>query len=272
MLARHTGPQPGSPQPAEAAALAEELVRQGFAHHPHAVRDPARARLLAESVVAAAAACSPTDGAQPERVADYVIPMGDAAARDFQVLHIDFGIPFAPQAPTDIATHTVLYVDPAVRESSAVTRLIPLRQLLAQRSWPDPEAIRTRLVRYGQDSEAASGGGYQEGILARIVEAASGGDPDLPSVTSPGFLCGHEFSSSDQENSFFCHHGLDLGAAEVRVRLKPGELLFFDNLQHAHGRLGRRRPQELHQWVFGFRDLPVDEQQRLVDQVLRSFQ
>jgi hypothetical protein len=57
--------------------------------------------------------------------------------------------------------------------------------------------------------------GYTEGILGRLIDAADGGDPGLPSVRAMrDFLCGTEFADADDESRFFTSHGLNLETAE----------------------------------------------------------
>lgn len=114
--------------------------------------------------------------------------------------------------------------------------------------------------------------GYVEGGLARIVEAAAGDAPALPSVKAdPGFLCGEEFDSLAAELAFFTTHGLSPDDAGTEVEVAPGELLVFDNLALAHGRRGVRRPGELRQRVFGHRALDVARQRAVRDRVLSAF-
>lgn len=114
--------------------------------------------------------------------------------------------------------------------------------------------------------------GYVEGSLARIVEAAAGGAPQLPSVTtSPGFLCGNEFATLTAELAFFSAHGLSVRAVELEVTIRPGALAVFDNLALAHGRSGARQPGELRQCVLGHQALDVDQQQVLRNRVLAAF-
>ena len=207
-------------------------------------------------------------------IGDFVIPPPEGlASRDFQTLHLDFGVPLAPATPTDVARFTALHIPAGARQSGAVTRLVPLRLLLAARSWPSRDELVRRFVRYGDSHgmrEDATG--YVEGSLARIVEAAVGGTPALPNVkTDTGFLCGMEFAGLDEELTFFARHDLHVDAVTIDVRLEPGELLVFDNLALGHGRRGVRRPGELHQRVFGHRALPVAQQVELRDQLLAAF-
>jgi hypothetical protein len=128
-------------------------------------------------------------------------------------------------------------------------------------------------VQYGRTHGAWDDAqGYDEGSLARVVEAAAG-SAQLPSVkTEPGFLCGMEFDSLHAERRFFERHGLQVDHVEREVTLSPGGLLVFDNLAVAHGRSGIRRPGELRQWVFGERNVGVARQRDMRDRVLSAFQ
>jgi hypothetical protein len=216
-----------------------------------------------------------TDGESPlEIIGDFVIPPENGPpSRDFQTLHFDFGLPLVPALPADIARFTALHIPAGTPASDAVTRLVPLRPLLAGHSWPDVDELIRRLAAYGRshgtrDDEL----GYAEGSLARLVEAAQGSAPALPSVkAAPEFLCGNEFSSVADELEFFSDRGLRVEAPEVDICLRPGELLIFDNLMLAHGRRGVRRPGELHQRVFGHPSLEVERQVEVRDRVLGAF-
>ncbi len=207
-------------------------------------------------------------------IGDFVLPPPDGeASRDFQTLHIDFGLPLDPKLDQDVARFTALFVPAQVASVSAVTRLVSLSALLGQRAWPALPQLLESLIAYGRTHGAWDDAqGYSEGSLARIVEAAAGSAPVLPSVKSePGFLCGLEFDSLAAEFAFFERHGLHVQRAAVEVALQPGELLVFDNLALAHGRRGTRAPGELRQRVFGHRRLAPDAQRRLRDRVLGAF-
>jgi hypothetical protein len=214
------------------------------------------------------------EGSGPlELIGDFVLPPPEAQqTRDFQTLHFDFGLPLDPRAACDVARYTALYIDPDAQNVSAATRLVPLTALLCQRTWPPtPELVR-RVVAYGRTHGARDdAAGYIEGSLARLVEAAAGTTPLLPSVkTDPAFLCGMEFESLRAELEFFHGHDLEVKAVEVEIALRSGELLVFDNLALAHGRRGIRRPQELRQQVFGHRALSPSAQRRLREGVLAA--
>ncbi len=207
-------------------------------------------------------------------VGDFVIPPLDGApSRDFQTLHFDFGLPLDPRVAQDVARYTALYVPADVADVRAATRLAPLAALLSQRSWPQPAELVERLTSYGRTHGAWNdAGGYTEGSLARIIEAAAASSaPMLPSVKlEPGFLCGLEFDSLSSERAFFSRFGLRIEDAETEIALEPGELLLFDNLAVAHGRRGTRKPGELRQRVFGHHLQPA-AQSDLRDSVLQAF-
>jgi hypothetical protein len=207
-------------------------------------------------------------------IGDFVVPPADGPpSRDFQTLHFDFGLPLRPVVSADVARVTALYMPADHQPSEAATRLVPLRALLARRSWPPADELVSRFAAYGRSHGAwEDAAGYVEGSLARIVEGALGEPAVLPSVkTHPGFLCGNEFASFGEEREFFAERGLGLDVVEVEVRLAPGQMLIFDNLLVAHGRRGVRRPGELHQRIFGYSSLEVERQYELRDSVLAAF-
>jgi len=206
-------------------------------------------------------------------VGHFTIPPPDGECRNFQTLHIDFGLPVVPDRRTDVARFTALYVDRDGEQTTALTRIVPLWQLLSQRAWVEPALLLERFRRYGKVNTAAGvehRAGYVEGILARLVEAADD-SPTLPHSSDAGFLCGMEFESLAQERDHFAERGLNAEAVELRVLLGPGQLLLIDNLATAHGRLGVRRPLELNQLCVGFRNLDISEQSLLLGRVLGTF-
>ena len=200
-----------------------------------------------------------------EVVGEFTIPPPGALRRDFQPLHIDFGLPIAPAGASDVARYTALWIDPERAATTAVTRIVPLRELLALRTWPAPDLLVERMRAYAE----ANAGAAAEGILARLVEAADD-SPTLPRAAN-GFLCGMEFDTVAQERAHLSARGLDLDAAEQRVQLGPGELLVFDNLAVAHGRLGVREPLELNQLCVGYRGLGSADQSELARRALAAW-
>jgi hypothetical protein len=207
-------------------------------------------------------------------IGDFVIPPpGGEASRDFQTLHFDFGLPLVPKVAQDVARYTALYIPCNASEVSAATRLVPLGALLRQRDWAERSELLDRFVAYGRTHGAWDDSrGYSEGSLARVIEAAGGTSPVLPSVKAdPSFLCGMEFDSLSAERAFLLAHGLDIEEVAVDVALGPGQLLVFDNLALAHGRRGCRQPGELHQRVFGHHQLSPVQQRAVRDHVLTAF-
>jgi len=186
------------------------------------------------------------------------------AQRDFQALHIDYGVPRLAGPPVAVARFTALYLDGQRPGSGTATRVVPLRPLLGQRRWP------ARAVLAGRLCADAGDGTLVEGILARIIEAADQGR-DLPDREADGFWCGMEFATLDEERHYFARHGMRLAAAEEEIVLSSGELLLFDNLAVAHGRRGRRDAGELHQLCIGFGSLDLTGQATLLDRILAGF-
>ena len=239
-----------------------------YVHLAGAHLDTAAAFGVAEELAEQAA------GHPLELVGRYVVPPVDGApTRPFQTLHVDFGLPLAPARPADVATWTALHVPLDAATEGATTRLVPLTELLAQRPWPTRRELVRRLERYGRTHGAwDDADGYTEGSVARLVEAAAGGVPLLPSVKDhPDFRCGLEFDDEEAEVRHLAALGLDLDAVAVDLRLAPGDLLVFDNHAVGHGRRGRRLPGELHQRFFGVRAAGVEEQLRMRDRLLDRF-
>jgi hypothetical protein len=252
--------------------LAAELGFHGFVRIRGPLRTTQDADELASTVVDA---CRLRRRLPPlSIIGNFVVPPLDGGeSRDFQTLHFDFGLPLDPKIEQEFARFTALYVPADVVGVRALTRVVPLAPLLAQRCWPPPREMVDRFNSYGRTHGAWDDHrGYVEGSLARIVEAATAWrSPLLPSVkTEPGFLCGLEFDSLLAELEFFERHGLRLDDVEISVDLQPGELLVFDNLAVAHGRRGTRRPGELRQRMFGHSLHPA-AQRRLRDDVVALF-
>jgi hypothetical protein len=209
-----------------------------------------------------------------EVIGNFVIPPADGVpSRNFQTLHFDFGVPLVPAMSADVARYTALHVPVAATSMQAITRFVPLAALLRGHPWPHHDELVRRFTAYGNSHgtwEADTG--YVEGSLARIIEAALGETPVLPSVRAdPDFLCGTEFATLADEMLFFTQRGLRVDAVVIEVRIRPGELLVFDNRALAHGRRGTRAAGELHQRIFGHRALHPREQTELRDRVLAAF-
>ena len=252
------------------SVAARELAESGYAHVAERLKSKDAAWSSAREIVCELAHEDSLGAGMPSLavVGEFTIPPPGARSRDFQALHMDFGLPIAAERPSDVARFTALWVDGERAETTALTRIVPLRPLLDQRVWKSPEVVMQRLRSYA--GRSSGGAGYVEGIFGRLVEAVDA-SPTLPSPGDPEVLCGMEFESLAHEWAHFAERGLDLDAVEERVLLRPGELLLLDNLRTAHGRLGRRQALELHQLCLGFPGLDVSQQSLLVRRVLRAF-
>ncbi len=215
------------------------------------------------------------DGIEPLTViGDFIIPPSDGTtSRDFQTLHFDFGLPLDPRIVQDVARYTALYIAQGAEKVAAVTRLVPLVPLLAQRDWPERTELIARFVAYGRtDGARVDRTGYSEGSFARVIDAAATSPPLLASVKAdPDFLCGTEFDTLVAELAFFQRHGLEVEEVEIDIVLRPGQLLVFDNLAFAHGRRGQRQPGELHQRIFGHQRSSPADQLAVRERVIRAF-
>jgi hypothetical protein len=251
---------------------ARQLRERGFTWIRNRFEQPEHAFDVAAGLIDAVAE---TRGMIPMSVVgDFVVPPLDGGStRGFQTLHFDFGLPLEPKVEQDIAHFTALHIPVSVRPPTAVTRIVPLSALLTQRAWPPEPRLTERLAAYGKSHGAWDDSrGYVEGSLARVVEAAAGDVPVLPSVKAePGFLCGMEFDSLTSEVTFFARHGLRLADVAVEIPLGSGQLLIFDNAAVAHGRRGARERGELRQRAYGHKRMDVVSQRRVRDQVLAAF-
>jgi hypothetical protein len=249
------------------ATAAATLVDRGLALVPGRWPDHAAAWEIALQIAAAARDLDPLSAGLPdlEVVGKFTLPPPGVLQRDFQALHIDYGVPKLAGPPVPVARFTALYLDSGLGGSAAATRIVPLRRLLSQRSWPVSEVLASRLC------DEAGDGDLVEGILARVIEAADQSG-DLPDKDADGFLCGMEFLTLDEEQGYFSRHGLRLAAAEEEIVLGSGQVLLFDNIAVGHGRRGRRHPGELHQLCIGFGSLDLTGQVALLNRFLAAFE
>jgi hypothetical protein len=247
------------------------LRESGFVWIRSALDTPAAAFAKSQKLVDESVASKGHDALSV--IGDFILPPPDGeTTRDFQTLHFDFGIPFRPLREQDVARYTALFIPRSAVRVTAVTRLVPLDALLGQRRWPDQATLLENLIAYGESHGAwDDADGYCEGSLARVLEGVAGA-ARLPSVKStPGFLCGMEFDNLAAELSFLKSLGLDVGAVQLEIPLRPGDLLVFDNHAVAHGRRGSRGPGELHQRIYGHRCIAPEAQRALRDRFLAMF-
>jgi hypothetical protein len=194
----------------------------------------------------------------------------DIVPRSFQALHFDMGQPIVSDSTQTMYLLLGLYRPPEVEDSSAATRVVGLRRLLRQRDWGDPGQVERRLVAYA----AAHGDGWYApdrvntcrlACFARVLDAVTGRHELTHYVEKTTGDWFQDDPGRDgavalaNEAAYYAGCGLRLEAAERRVLLRAGELLVVDNLRAVHGRLGRRRPAEIYQFLYGVRSAtPAD--------------
>src|ERR1700729_1196286 len=150
------------------AVLAATLIERGLARVPGRWPDTPAAWQPAVAVAACARDRDPLCAGLPalEVVGEFTVPPQGVVQRDFQALHIDYGLPKLGGPPVAVSRFTALYLDPRQAGSGSATRIVPLRPLLGQRSWPARTVIAERMCRDAGDDSLV------EGILARIIESA----------------------------------------------------------------------------------------------------
>jgi hypothetical protein len=223
------------------AAAATALAGRGVARVPGRWPDPAAAWRMALRTAERACGLDPLCAGLPslEVLGEFTLPPPGVVQRDFQALHLDYGMPKLAGPQVAISRFTALYLDGHQ----------PGSRPMVKRSWL-PAGV--------------------EGILARIIEAADQSG-DLPDRHASGFLCGMEFPTLDEEHQYFTRHVMRLADAEQEIVLSSGELVLFDNLAIAHGRRGRRSAGELHQLCIGFGSIDLASQATLLDRILTVF-
>ncbi len=193
------------------------------------------------------------------------IPPEGGEDSSFLGLHFDWGHPLFPRRPETLYLFLGLYFAPDQEPGTAITRVVPLAKLLAQRSWGSFDFVEQRLAAYarshGSSWDWEEDSGHRVSCFARILDALNP-EPRLTNFrTIPREKwyavshAGHEFENAEDEEAFYASSGLLLKEVEERFVLQPGDLLVLNNLSTIHARLGARRPGELHQYLFGLRDV-----------------
>ena len=224
--------------------LAARLARDGLVRVPGRYECPAEAWRSAAVIAAGARRLDPwcVDLTDLEVVGEFTVPPPGAVQRDFQALHIDFGLPRLGVQPVAAARFTALHRSPDQPGSDAATRVVPLARLLGQRAWP------ARVVLMERFSCSSAGDDPVEGVLARIVESFDL-SVDLPAKNAPGFLCGMEFASIEEERRYFARHGCGWRPRRKKSSSTAGSWLSSTTSRSpmVAGALGRKV--ELHQPV-----------------------
>jgi hypothetical protein len=194
----------------------------------------------------------------------------DIVPRSFQALHFDMGQPIVSDSTQTVYLLLGLYCPPEVERGSAETRVVGLRRLLAQRAWGPRDRVERRLIDYA----AAHGDGWfapdrvntcRLACFARVLDAVTGRHQlthDVDRTTGDWFQDDPRQDGSTglrRETAIYAACGLCLEAVEERVTLRGGDLLVVDNARAVHGRVGRRRPAEIYQFLYGVRSAtPAD--------------
>jgi hypothetical protein len=232
-------------------------IVDGVADHEHAVA-------IQERLIA---------GIDPERVpfhdlfaervqlgkADLIPVCDDVVATSYQVLHFDMGLPFAEGLDQLLVSHVGIYMPADTEhEVTARTRLLELDGILAETGLGAAE-IEARVVEYAR----RHGDGWEDhnslrlACFVRVVDALAA-EPEvtekIDKTVGQWFMDGERLESTDahaQESEYYARHGIDVLAREQEVALAPGQLLFVDNTRVVHGRTGKRRAQEIFNFMFG---------------------
>ena len=114
------------------------IAEQGYLHIGRRFAEPEDAWRIADALITGFDSFDWPD-APVEVIGQFVVPLPDSwPSRDFQTLHIDFGVPLVPAAAAGVARWTALHV-PADRHGlTARTRLVPLAALLAKAATTTP--------------------------------------------------------------------------------------------------------------------------------------
>lgn len=184
----------------------------------------------------------------------------------FLALHFDRGHPLFPTRGETLYLYAGFYFPRHQRPGTAVTRIVPVRKLLAQRAWGELGRIEQRLRAYalslGSSWDWDRDSGNRVSCFARILDAL-GSAPKLTNFREiqkdrwyRASRAGHEFERDIEEQNFYQSFGLRLEDVEAHVVLRPGDLLVIDNVNAIHGRIGRRLPGEIEHFLVGMRNAP----------------
>jgi hypothetical protein len=178
--------------------------------------------------------------------------------RTFEVLHFAMGQPLLPNGQQPIYPLLALFRPPDSPPSTAETRIVPLPRLLAQKTFGARPVVQERLINY----VSQYGDGWMEphavntfrlSCFARVLDAVTGRHELAGWIDSTNgeWLSGTGGDGETAEAAYYRKCGLDLRAAEERIRIGTGELLVIDNIRCVHGRIGLRAPREIYQLLHG---------------------
>jgi hypothetical protein len=191
--------------------------------------------------------------------ADQIPVCDDIVATSFQVLHFDMGHPFLESEGQLFVSHVGIYLPQTTNHKvTARTRLVELDGLLKYLG-SLPEEIERKVIAYvSKHGDGWTGHNtYRLACFIRFLDALSD-SPELKHQIDK--TVGQWFENEDKldetsahqkELAFYAKHGINLGALEHQIALKPGQLLILDNTRVIHGRIGKRRTKELFNFMWG---------------------
>lgn len=180
-------------------------------------------------------------------------------------MHFDLGHPLFPRHPADLCLYVALYLPADGRPSAAATRVAAIDAFRRTGGWGSVAGIERRLRRYAQSHGSSwdweGDSGHRVSCFARIIDALCAPHRLTNFRTTPrdrwyeASAAGHEFQSLEAERAYYASCGIVLGDIEEQVVLRPGQLLVINNVRSVHGRVGRRVPGEVCQFVVGARQV-----------------
>ncbi len=188
----------------------------------------------------------------------------------FQALHYDMGQPILEDLPQTMYTIGALYRPLGERNPMAKTRIVSVQKLLSQKSFGSRQEIKDLLVnytkRYGDGwTEPEPYNSLRLACFARFIDAISQQNKlceNQEDMIGQCFAYDTESAGTNgyqQERDFFACAGLDLQKAEEQIEIKPGQMLVYDNIRTVHGRIGKRQPKELLNFLFGIKQASFED-------------
>jgi len=188
----------------------------------------------------------------------------------FQALHYDMGQPILEDQPQTMYTLGALYRPKGDRNPMAKTRIVPLEKLLSQKSFGTKTQVKELLLaytkRYGDGwSEPEPHNTLRLACFARFIDAISKQNQLCENREDMIGQCFAYDEKSDgkngyeQEVAFFEQAGLNLQIAEELIEIKPGQMLVYDNIRTVHGRIGKRQPKELLNFLIGIKQATFED-------------